>query len=55
MTLMMVRKIEELNVEFVTTDGGEIEKQVNKKQDIVVPSGKHLYVDDKKQLNRCDI
>ncbi len=43
-------KIEELNVEFVTTDGGEIEKQVNKKQDIVVPSGKHLYVDDKKTI-----
>ena len=43
-------KIEKLNVEFVTNEGEEIEKQVNKKQDIVVPSGKYLYVDDKKAI-----
>lgn len=43
-------KIEKLNVEFVTNEGEEIEKQVNKKQDIVVPSGKYLYVDDKKTI-----
>lgn len=43
-------EIEKLNVEFVTNEGEEIEKQVNKKQDIVVPSGKYLYVDDKKTI-----